>query len=142
MPFSGKPGDSIFIDDLGGGHRYVVLTKPDSNDRVRIVNFTADEFGKDCTVTFKPKHHRKLFIKPTVVNYRGARPMSLSKLESEAAKTNSEYIYCPANIFNEIILGAFKSNFTPTGIQAELEKQYPNIAEEYYRTHPFKSWDT
>ncbi len=69
MPFNGKVGDSIFIDDLGGGHRYVILTKPNSNDEVVIVNFTAEAFGKDCTATFRPRDHSKLFSKPTVVNY-------------------------------------------------------------------------
>ena len=136
MPFSGNVGDSILIDDSGGGHRYVILTTPNSNGEVVVVNFTAEQFGKDCTTKFRRKHHRGLFDKPTVVNYPYARTIALSKLQSEAAKPNSTYNYCPADILNKILFGAFQSNFTPTGIQAELERQYPDIAKQYYKNHP------
>jgi hypothetical protein len=136
MPFNGKPGDSIFIDDPGGGHRYVILTEPDSNNQVVIVNFTADKFGKDPAVIFGRHHRSKLFSKPTAVNYPSAYKIDVTKLESEAEKPNCKYGYCPADMLNRIILGAFQSNFTPTGIQTELEAQYPDIAKDYYKTHP------
>jgi len=135
MPFDGKVGDSILIDDSGGGHRYVILTKPDSNDEVVIVNFTTDRFGKDSAVIFGRRHHSKLFSKRTGVNYPYAYKIDIGKFKSEAAKSDCRYRYCPADVINRIILGAFQSNFTPTGIQAELETQYPDIAKEYYKTH-------
>lgn len=136
MPFNGKPGDSILIDDPGGGHRYVILTKPNSNGEVIIANFTADKFGKDPAVKFGRRHPSRLFSKPTAVNYSSAYKIDIEKLKSEAAKPGCRYRYCPADVINRIILGAFQSNFTPTGIQSELEIQYPDIAEEYYKSHP------
>ncbi len=89
MPFNGKVGDSILIGDLGGNHRYVILTKPNSNDEVVIVNFTADKFGKDPAATFRRRDHSKLFSKPTVANYPMAAMISISVFKSEAAKPNS-----------------------------------------------------
>lgn len=136
MPYTGKVGDSIFIDDLGGGHRYVILTKPDKNDEVIIVNFTAEKLDKDCTATFRPRDHHTLFSKPTIVNYPGAYPISISNLKKEAANPDSRYVHCPVNIVNRILIGAFQSEFTPIGIKAELKEQYPDIAKEYYKKPP------
>lgn len=135
MPFNGKVGDSIVIDDIGGGHRYVILTEPNGNGEVVIVNFTAYKFGKDPTVKFGRRHPSKLFSKPTVVSYPHAYKIDIAKFKSEAARPGCKYRYCPADMINRILLGAFQSDFTPTGIQAELETQYPDIAKEYYKTH-------
>ena len=79
MPFNGKPGDSIFIDDLGGGHRYVILTEPDSNGEVVIVSFTTYRFGKDPTVKFGRHHRSGLFSKPTIVHYPSADKMGIEE---------------------------------------------------------------
>jgi hypothetical protein len=136
MPFSGKVGDSIFIDDLGGGHRYVILTNPNRNDEVVIANFTTEKFGKDCTTTFRRRDYPRLFSKPTIVNYPGAYPISISRFRSEAAKPDSQYIHCPADIVKRILIGAFQSEHTPTGIKAELKVQYPDIAKKYYKKPP------
>lgn len=136
MPFNGKVGDSILIDDLGGGHRYVILSKPNSDGEVVIVNFTADKFGKDPSATFRRRDHKQLFSKPTVANYPQATRISLSVLETEAKKANSDHISCPANIVKIILIGAFQSDFTPTGILEELETQYPDMAKEYYKKPP------
>jgi len=129
MPFNGKVGDSILINDLGGGHRYVILTRPNSNDEVITVNFTAERFGKDCTTTFRRRDHSKLFSKPTVVNYPGAVFKNISIFKSEAKKPDCRYIHCPADIVNRILIGALQSEHTPIGIQTELETQYPDIAK-------------
>lgn len=136
MPFTGKVGDSIFIDDLGGGHQYVILTKPNSKDEVVIVHFTAEKPGKDCTATFRPRDHYRLFSKPTVAHYPGACLFPMSSFKSEAAKPNSRYIHCPIDIVNRILVGAFQSEFTPTGIKIELKTQYPDIAKKYYKNRP------
>jgi hypothetical protein len=133
MPYSGKVGDSIFINDLGGGHQYIIISKPNKAQAVIIVNFTAQRFDKDCTVTFRRRDHSRLFSKPTVVNYPAANFFPLSNLNNEASKPDSNYIGCPVHIVNRIIIGAFQSEWTPTGIQAELKEQYPKIAEKYYK---------
>lgn len=131
MPFTGKVGDSIHIDDLGGGHQYVIITKPNSNNEVVIVNFTAEKPHKDCSTTFRRRDDPKLFIKPTVVNYPQATPFPLSALKKEAAKVNCNYKFCSENIVRRIIIGAFQSQFTPPRIQRELKAQYPEIASRY-----------
>lgn len=132
MPFTGKVGDSIFIDDLGGGHRYVILTKPNSNDKVVVVNFTAERFDKDCTATFRPRAQPNLFSKPTIVNYPRATIFPLENFKNEATKPNCAYIYCAEKIVERIIIGAFQSQFTPIGVLNELKEQYPSIAEKYF----------
>lgn len=135
MPFTGKVGDSIFIDDRGGGHRYIILTGPDNDDEVVIVNFTEAKADKDCTTIFERRDHSGLFHKPTIVNYPQASFISLSKLKAEAAKSDCKYFCCPNSILDKIIIGAFRSDFTPIGIQAELGKQYPNTAKRYHKKY-------
>lgn len=141
MPFTGKVGDSIFIDDPGDGHRYVILTKPNSNDEVVIVNFTAERFDKDCTATFRHRDHSGLFSKPTVVNYPLAVIVPLVKFKNEATKSNCKYIYCPEQIIERIIIGAFQSQFTSMGVLNELKEQYPTIAQKYFDENDLKSID-
>lgn len=131
MPFTGKVGDSIVIDDLSNGHRYVILTKPNNIGTTVIVNFTAEKFGKDCTTTFRHRDHPALFSKPTVVNYPLATTIPLDTFRNEAQKPNCRYIYCNEIIVKRIIEGAFKSQFTPISILNELTTQYPQLAQKY-----------
>jgi len=133
MLFTGKVGDSVFIDDLGSGHRYVILTQPNADNKVVIVNFTTKRIDKDCTVTLNYRDHPSLFPNQTVVNYPYASLEPLDKFKVEATNPDCNYIYCPDGIIQKIIEGAFQSLFTPMGVLGELKEQYPDIANKYYK---------
>jgi hypothetical protein len=140
MPFTGKVGDSLFIQDSGGGHRYVILTEPGDNDDVIVVNFTSASLYKDCTVTFKPRAYPRLFSKESAVNYPYTISLPLSTLKNEANKPDCDYRYCPEKMI-KLIIGAFQSQFTPLGIQTELKAQYPDIAEKYFNENNLETLD-
>jgi len=132
MPFIGKVGDTIFLDDTGDGHPYVILTKPNKDGNVAIVNFTGSKhFG--WIVTFRPKDNPKLFTKKCSPNYLDARLYPLSALLKIAKKPHVKTAFCWENHVKQIIIGALQSQHISMEILSELAAQYPNEAAKYYR---------
>ena len=134
MPFDGKIGDTAFIVDSGGVHRYVVLTNPNKDGRVVRVNFTsASGYTSDGKI-FTSRDNRYFFKVPTIVHYRRAEiyPVTILLKEVNRKDEVSDYRPCPQNIMNQIIKDAFKSQFTKGEVIEELKTQYPKEYEQYY----------
>jgi len=135
VPFTCKIGDTLRLSDRGGSHHYVILTKPNSDGNVVIVNFTAARYWKEWKVYFTKKDNKKLFSKKTTVNYADARIISAKEslsIASHNSKSKDDYNYCDENIIEKIVIGAFQSQFTPIEIIVELSNQYPNEYERHY----------
>ena len=131
MPFTCKVGDSFFLPDTGGRHRYVILTNPNSDSRVVLVNFT-DSRNIESPVIFNLKDDKRLFSKRTGVNYAQARLIQIEGLNEAAI---DDWEFCQLNHIKRIVIGAFQSQHTPIYILKELSTQYP---EEYIL---YCSWD-
>lgn len=127
MPFTGKVGDTFLMDDPGGRHRYVILTKP-NNDRVVMTNWTTAKHH-DWQVVFLPKHNHNLFTKRCTPNYHDIAFYSLPRIKQ---RTISDYAFCPEDLLRKVIIGAFSSQHTPIGVLEELKSQYLSLAAEYY----------
>ena len=136
MSFCCRVGDSIFLNDKGGGHRYVVISEPNQNKCVVIVNFTSASGSIDRTVTFTRSDDKNLFDHPTNVNFKLARMISTEKLIREANRqdTVNHYISCSEEIIKKIVIGAFQSQFTPIEIINELGVQYLDDYNKHYET--------
>ena len=134
MSFDCKVGDTAFIDDVGGGHRYVVLTNPNKDDCVVIVNFTSATGRIDDGKIFTSSDDRNLFEWPTVVSYKRAKLFPVTSLRDEVNRRDvvSDYKLCSPNIMAQIIKDAFKSQFTKGDVIEELKTQYPKEYNLYY----------
>ncbi|MFA5309467.1 MAG: hypothetical protein WC370_08310 [Dehalococcoidales bacterium] len=126
MPFSCKIGDSFYLPDIGGRHRYVILTNPNSDGKVVLVNFT-DSSNVDSPVIFGPRDDKLLFSKRTGIYYAYAQLVPANKLKISKIEG---WEFCQLNNVKRIIIGAFKSQHTPIFILKELSTQYP---EEHKR---------
>jgi len=131
MPFTGKVGDTLYLSDAGGRHRYVILTEPNSNGDVVVVNFTSVRHWKECLVTFRPKDDKGLFDTKTTVLFSDARIVSIKRLAKVAKRKPRDYEFCSENHVQRIVIGAFQSQLTPIGVLEELRMQYPNEYERY-----------
>lgn len=134
MPFDGKIGDTAFIVDSGGGHRYVVLTNPNKDGCVVRVNFTSASGHTSDGKVFTSRDNRYFFEVPTIVHYRRAQiyPVTILLKEVNRKDEVSDYRPCPQNIMHQIIKDAFKSQFTKGEVIEELKTQYPKEYEQYY----------
>ena len=134
MSFDCKVGDTAFIDDDGGGHRYVVLTNPNKDDCVVIVNFTSAAGYISDGKMFTSRDDKILFSRHTVVPYKYAKIYPCNSLRAEVNRRNvvSNYILCPQSIMEQIIKDAFKSQFTIGDVIEELKTYYPKEYEQYY----------
>jgi len=135
MPFTGKVGDTLHLSDIGGGHRYVILTKPNSDGNVVMANFTSARYWKEWLVTFRPKDDKRLFDKKTTVNYADAQIIPVKKL-IEASKSNprGDYVFCREYHCKRIISKAFQSQYIPGEVLGELGSQYPIESAKYTNT--------
>jgi len=131
MPFTGKIGDTLRLTDVGGHHRYVILTKPDINGNVVIANFTSAKYWKEWLVTFTQRDDKQLFDRKTTVNYADAHILPVNTLIDEAKRKPRDYEFCTENHVRRIVIGAFQSQHTPIGILEGLRIQYPNEYERY-----------
>jgi hypothetical protein len=134
MSFDCKVGDTVFIDDDGGGHRYVVLTNPNRDDCVVIVNFTSATGRINDGKMFTSSDNKRLFENPTVVPYKRAKIYPCNSLRAEVNRRDvvSDYKLCPPSIMAQIIKDAFKSQYTEGDVIEELKTQYPKEYNLYY----------
>ena len=130
MPFACSVGDSFLKVDFGDRHRYIVITKPNKDSKVVLVNFTKATPYKECVVTFEPKENEELFREATTVPYDYADLFSVSKVNKWG---NNDYKRCGAYIVDKIVKGAFLSEFPSQDVLDELKEQYP---VEYEKYHP------
>ena len=80
MPDTCEVGDSFYITDYRDRHRWVIITQPNSDGKVVLVNFTGVASHKECVVLFQPKDDLELFTKLTTVAYDYAWFADTSKL--------------------------------------------------------------
>jgi len=130
MPFTGKVGDTLRLRDTGASHRYIILTKPNSDGNVVITNFTTAKHF-EWLVTFRPRDNRKLFKKPSTVNYNDARLYPISALTEIVKRNPKEYVFCSENLVKRIIVGALQSKYTRIEVLEELKAQYPIEYKKY-----------
>ena len=136
MPPRCKVGDSACLYDGGGGHRNVVLTNPNKDDSVVIVNFTSAP-GRQCDGrVFTRSDDSNLFEWGTVVQYRRTEICTVTflcnRLEDSKKYIPAVYCFCPPVIMEQIIEDAFKSQFTTGDIIEELKAHYPLECALYY----------
>lgn len=134
MSFDCKVGDTVFMPDCGGGHRYVVLTTPNKDDCVVIVNFTSATGHISDGKIFTRSDDGILFECPTVVPYKLARIFPVTSLRDEVNRRDvvSDYKFCPQVIMKQIIKDAFKSQLTDGDVIKELKTHYPQEYALYY----------
>src|SRR4030066_847539 len=99
MPFTCKIGDSFYLPDIGGRHRYVILTNPNSDGKVVIVNFT-DSGNVESPVIFNPKDDKMLFSKRTAVYYAYAKLFPAAKLKKSKIEG---WGFCQLNHIKRIV---------------------------------------
>lgn len=131
MPFTGKIGDTLYLKDAGGSHRCVILTKPNDDGNVVVVNFTSARSWKECLVTFTRRDDKRLFDTKTTVNYADARILSCEALTERAKRRPRSYVFCRENHVKKIVKGALQSQHTPLEILEELRIQYPKEHKRY-----------
>jgi len=136
MPFTGKVGDTLRLRDTGARHRYVILTKPNSDGKVVITNFTTAKH-REWLVTFNPSDNKKLFTEKCTPNYNDALIYPLDSLAEAVKRNPKEYVFCPENLTKRIIIGALESKHTPLEIIEELKFQYPNEYKSYYKEEDY-----
>jgi hypothetical protein len=134
MQFDCNCGDTAFILDAGGGHKYIVLTNPNGDDNVVIVNITTfTGLHKDGKV-FSRNDDKDLFPKRSIISYRRAKIYPAETLRAEANRKDVVNFYkkCPSDIMKRIIKDAFKSQFIKEEVIEELKISYPDEYEKYY----------
>lgn len=121
MPFTCKVGDSFYLPNDNGRHRWVILSKPNSSRCIVIVNFT-DATNTACPVIFRPGDHNP-FTKRTTICCEKAQLILESKLRAlkvvDYANFNEQQV-------EKIVKGVIDSMDTPLEIVAELKSQYPD----------------
>ncbi len=134
MPFTGKVGDTLYLSDSGGGHRYVIISARNAHAQVVLVNFTSTRLWKDNTAVFRPRDDENLFEVETSVRFSDATFVSVHELVKQAHSglNTSTYRFCSEKNVKRIIQGAFQSDFTPFEIIEELKTQYPADYSRYY----------
>lgn len=121
MPFTCKIGDSFYLPDNNGRHRWIILTEPNAAGHIVIVNFT-DANNLDCSVIFAPKDHNP-FIFRTAICCSKATLVLESKLKNLKIM---DYFYFNERQVEKIVKGVITSLHTPTDILMELKYQYPD----------------
>lgn len=134
MPFDCKVGDTAYILDDGGGHKYVVLTNPNKDGCVVRVNFTSSVGRVDGGKVFTRSDDEDLFESPSIVPYKRAEIYPADKLHQEANRKDvvNHYKLCPQGIMEQIIKDAFENQFTKGDVIEELKNTYPQEYEQYY----------
>jgi hypothetical protein len=120
MPFSCKVGDSFYLPDDNGRHRWVILTKPNDGGLVVIVNLT-DAHNIDCPIILTPRDNKALKIR-TTINCIKSELILKSKAEPLKVK---DYAYFNERLVEKIVKEVIINRHTPPYIVAELKSQYP-----------------
>ncbi len=104
----------------------MILTEPNGDGDVVLTNWTTAGH-QDWQVEFRPKDNPKLFTEKCTPNYHDIDFYPLSDLMDLP-----DYVFCPENLTEKVIIGAFWSQHTPIGVLEELAAQYPVLAAENY----------
>jgi hypothetical protein len=121
MPFTCKVGDSFYLPDNNGRHRWIILTKPNATGSVVIINFT-DANNLDSPVIFAPKDRNPFSLRTTICCAKATLVLE-SKLKLLKVV---EYYYFNEQQVKKIIIGVMGSIHTTTDVLTELKTQYPD----------------
>ena len=140
MPFSCGAGDTIWLHDFGGCHRYILLTtiyKPDKS--VVIANYTGYDNLPDKTTILKPEDDKRLFHKISCMNYIDAQTAQSDELfyENDNNPKNKTFLKCSKKLMTRIIRDALISGYTHEGIKYRLKYFYPKEYKKYYTKPDF-----
>ena len=136
MPFSCGAGDTIWLPDVGWGHRYILLTtiyKPDGT--AVIANYSDDDFWQDKTTVLAPEDDSLLFNKVSCMNYTDAHTVNYDELfyQSDHHPNNKKFLKCSNGLFRRILIGAIVSDFTRDWIKKRIGYFYPKEFKKYYK---------
>ena len=110
-----KCGDAIYMPKFSGGtpHLWIIVTEPDGNGDVAMVNVTSWRANSDETVIIESGEHHRITHR-SVVFYQDARISS-----AEAIRLGVEAGYCALcdscspELLERIKAGLVQSKFTP-----------------------------
>jgi hypothetical protein len=118
-----KPGYT-FYSSLND-HLWIVLTEPNSDDKVICVSFTTKREHSDCTTECDAKDHE--FLKhATVIAYRFAILIPVKKFE-ECLATGAfdPREQCGSKLLKRILEGLLDSDFTPNLVKDAYRRMRP-----------------
>jgi hypothetical protein len=121
MPFTCKVGDSFYLPDNNGRHRWVIITKPNSSGCVVIVNFT-DANNLDCSVIFSPGDHNPFTLRTTIYCEKATLVLAAKLKRLKVV----DYVYFDERQVKKIVMGVLGSSHTPADILTELKAEYPD----------------
>ena len=104
-------------------HLWIVLTDPDDNDKLAVVNLTTRRTGSDETVILRPGDHP--FVKhPTIVNYGDADFAIAGKL-TNAVSRGVAWSHSPVNqdVLSRIQNGVQQSRHTPRELKEYVRRR-------------------
>lgn len=135
MPFSCGAGETIWLNDPGRGHRYILLTtiyKPDKT--VVISNYTDYDNCADRATILTPEDDPRLFRKISCMNYVDSDTVVSEVLffENDNNPKNKIYLKCSKELLMKIVIGAIVSPFTHEYIKTRLKYFYPAEYKKYY----------
>jgi hypothetical protein len=135
MPFSCGAGDTIWLPDSGGGHRYILLTTIYRADKTVVVaNYTDYDFWQDRTTILTPEDDQLLFNKISCMNYSDAHTVSSQELfiQNDYHKNNKRFLKCSDKLLKRILIGAISSDYTRDWIKKRIGHFYPKEFSQYY----------
>jgi hypothetical protein len=121
MPFTGKVGDSFYLPDNNGRHRWVILTKPNSGGNIVIVNFT-DANNLDCSIIFRPGDHNPFKLRTTI----WCEKATLVRESQVKILKVKDYFYFNERQIEKIVKHLIGCSHTLPDILAELKAKYLN----------------
>ncbi len=133
MSFNCKAGDTIWLPDSQGGHRWILLTgETKKYTYVVLINYTDADYWHDHTVELSKQDNPKLFSKPSCMNYDDAQFQQSSILFREFHQSRQKFLSCPKAILIRIVIGAFLSDHTMGRIINHLKIFYSKEYKKYY----------
>lgn len=120
-----RAGQTILLPKPGHetAHLWVVLTAPDTQAQMLIVNFTTLRPHSDSTVVIQPGEH-PFVTHATVVHYADARLTAASAVTGALASgLFLPHQDCSPALLQRLLLGAFASPHTPEKIKRYLRQR-------------------
>jgi hypothetical protein len=112
-------GSTFLIDQVGiGTHLWVVLSDPDSDDKVVVVPLSTRRKLSECACVLDVGDHPFL-THETDVKYESSRLVTVDFL----ARYCKQHESCSEAVIERVLVGASKSDRMPLGVQQHLRDQ-------------------
>ena len=119
-----RAGQTILLPKPGQetAHLFVVLTAPDAQRQVLLVNFTTLRPHSDRTVVIQPGEH-PFVVHASVAHYADARLTLAPSIESAIASGFFRpHQDCSPELIHRLLAGVLASPFTPEKIKRHLRQ--------------------